>query len=140
MVVFAAQCEDGERSAWLGLSCYCLWCWWIYIHFAYGLQLLWTWGLYSNIFLKIGASLSLMCLNMLVLESVKKIVLKPFEERWWIAFKLIFSCFSWESFQLWSSYSCPKVNSAWPNHLISSELDYCLLCRNQKYLIKSNNV
>jgi hypothetical protein len=111
MVVFAAQCEDGERSAWLGLSCYCLWCWWIYIHFAYGLQLLWTWGLYSNIFLKIGASLSLMCLNMLVLESVKKIVLKLFEERWWIAFKLIFSCFSWESFQLWSSYSCPKVNS-----------------------------
>lgn len=34
-MLFASLCVDGERCAWLGISCCCLWCWWVYSYSAY---------------------------------------------------------------------------------------------------------
>jgi hypothetical protein len=55
-----------------------------------------------------------MCPKMLVLESVKKIVLKPLEERWWIAFTFasyfyistfFFTSFTFFTFTFFTSFT-----------------------------------
>ncbi len=135
MMAFAAQCADGERCAWFGISRAAVFSGVsesevIFLPSSPSLDM-WFVG-YRNIVLVIIITWFLKYMVRNVNLSISQ---KGSAEAFW---RKMMNCFFVYLHLLypWISYSC-NLNSTWPNHLIS-KLDCCPFSRNsnQKNLTK----